>query len=408
MVTPLLNRRQLLAPAVGAALAAPALALAARPADLRSFGAKGDGRTDDAAAVLAALRSGRPVDGAGRTYAVFGSLRPGPAFRGLSNCVLRQLDPSGRNRTLFLEQSRSFQLSGLAVQRASRGDDDFTQRDMMENAGVWLQDCADFDLERVQVSGGGVGTGLVINQCRRFTASDLQVSAIRYRRRQRPDDDILQGMWINRCSDFDMVRPRVTDLGGQDALGFSRDNNRAIALGGSRRFRIQDLEVSDCGQGLDVTGSEGNREFVILRGRARSCWTWGFKFANSAQLGCVTDAAAQDCGLGGFVVSGRSELTDPHPQAIEIIDCRAVDCGRPELPNTTFGFGVLRARPDPDYPRRVRFVRCEAADLRARAGMKWGFFNEISAEGEDRNLAQDCTSFGASVAPFFGFGRRHS
>ena len=119
-------------------------------------------------------------------------------------------------------------------------------------------------------------------------------------------------------------------------------------------------------------------------------------------------AAAQDCGLGGFVVSGRSELSDPHPQAIEILDCRAVDCGRPELPNTTFGFGVLRARPDPDYPRRVRFVRCEASDLRARAGMKWGFFNEIAAEGEDRNLVEDCTAFGASVAPFYGFGRRHS
>lgn len=408
MPTTRVNRRQLILPAVAGVLAAPALARAARPAGLTSFGARGDGRTDDTAAVLRALRSGRPVDGAGRTYAVSGSLRPGPGFRGLSGCVLRQLDPSGRERTLFVEGAGGFRLSGVRVLRASRGDDGFTQRDMMENAGIWLQDCSDFDLGGVQVSGGGVGTGLVINQCRAFTAADLQVSQIRYRRRERPADDILQGIWINRCSDFDVVRPRVFDLGGQDALGFSRDNNRAIAVGGSRRFRIQDLDVADCGQGLDVTGSEGNREFVILRGRARRCWTWGFKLANSAQVACVTDAAAQDCGLGGFVVSGRSELADPPPGAIAVLGCRAVDCGRPGGPETTFGFGVLRARPDPDYPRRVRFVRCEASDLRAQAGMKWGFFNEIPAEGEDRNLAEACSAFGATVAPFHGFGRRHS
>ena len=402
------SRRGLIVPFAALIVAGaiePATARAVRRGalDPRTLGARGDGHSDDTAALTRALASGRPVDGGGRTYGVSGWLRAGPRFRGLANCTLRQLEPTDRNRTLYIAGARDFRLANVAVMRNGRNDDGFVQRDMMDNAGVWLQDCSGFELDRVRISGGGVGTGLVMFQCSGFTASDCNVSHIIYRRRERPRDDFLQGMWINRCRDFELVRPVVSDLGGVDGQGSSRDNNRAIALGGCSRFRIRELNVSSCGQGLDLTGTEGNRDFMIVGGHAADCFTWGFKFANSAQMGKVTGALAERCGLGGFVVSGRSEMVEPPPQQIDIQGCRAFDCGDPARDNTKFGFGVLRSRPDPDYPRRVRFIDCVAADRRPRRGMKWGFFNEIQAPAAERNTVTRCTVAGATEAPFYGF-----
>ena len=397
-----IDRRSLLL-AVASAAAAPRLAFATARS-LASFGAHGDGR-DDSAALARALASGVPLDGGGRTYGVSGPLTAGPRFRGLANCTLRQLARTDRLRTLEIREANGFALAGVGVIRGGQDDEALIQRDMQMNAGIWIEDSASFNLDRVRVSGGGIGTGLVIVQSKAFQVTDARVTGIRYRLRARPRDDMLQGIWINRSSGFELIRPVVSDLGGQDQQGFSRDNNRAIALSGCSGFKVTDLQVSQCGQGLDVTGSEGDHDFKIVGGHAADCATWGFKLANSAQRARVSGALAERCGLGGFVVSGRSELSDPKPQDIEIADCRAIDCGSPGIDRTMFGFGVLQTRPDTEYPRRVRFVRCVAIDRRRPPGMKWGFFNEIPAPPGERNALQDCTSSGALLSDSQGFGR---
>ena len=397
-----IDRRSLLL-ALASAAAAPRLGFAAGRS-LASFGARGDGR-DDTAGLARALASGVPLDGGGRTYGVSGPLIAGPGFQGLANCTLRQLAPIDHLRTLQVRGAAGFALSGVEVIRGAQDDEALIQRDMQSNAGIWIEDSSGFHLDRVRVSGGGIGTGLVIVQSKAFQVTDARVSGIHYRLRTRPRDDMLQGIWINRSSGFQLIRPVVGDLGGEDQQGFSRDNNRAIALSGCSGFRVADLQVSQCGQGLDVTGSEGDHDFQIVGGHAADCATWGFKLANSAQRARVSGALAERCGLGGFVVSGRSELSDPKPQEIEIADCRAVDCGTPGVDRTMFGFGVLMARPDTDYPRRVRFVRCAAIDRRRPPGMKWGFFNEIPAPVGERNTLQDCTSMGALLSDNRGFGR---
>jgi hypothetical protein len=68
-----------------------------------------------------------------------------------------------------------------------------------------------------------------------------------------------------------------------------------------------------------------------------------------------------------------------------------------------FGFGVLKARPDPDYPRKVHFIRCAAIDRRSPPGMKWGFLNDIPAPRGERNTVQDCTVQGAARSDYRGF-----
>ena len=360
--------------------------------------------SDDSAALVKAFSSGRPVDGEGLTYGVVGSLRIGAMFKGASNCVLRQFAGSERGRVLSIENASGFNFSNVRLLRSNGDDNAFVESDVGEQGGFWFLRCSQFKMSRVVATGGGVGTSLTLSDCSVFSIEDPKVSSIRYHRHQRPRDDILHGIWLNRCRQFELVRPWVTDLGGVDDQGFSRDNNRAIAVSGCQAFRITDLTVSDCGQGLDVTGSDGNHDFQIVRGHAANCWTWGFKFANSAQHVRVSGAIAEACGLGGFVVSGRSELSDPPPEDIEFLECQALDCGRLDIPQSTFGFGVLHARPDSVYPQNVRFVRCAAVDRRPKKGMKWGFLNEINAPPPGANVVMNCTVRGASVSEFRGFG----
>ncbi len=167
---------------------------------------------------------------------------------------------------------------------------------------------------------------------------------------------------------------------------------------------MSDLQVSQCGQGLDVTGSEGDHDFQVIGGHAADCATWGFKLANSAERARVSGALAERCGLGGFVASGPSESFNPLPVDLEFADCRAVDCGMPGVDRTMFGFGILKAGTHPDYPRRVRFVRCTAVDRRRPSGMKWGFFNEIPASAGEPNTVQGCSVSGAAISDYEGFG----
>ncbi len=399
-----IDRRSLLL-TLAATAAAPRLALGRSGRSLLSFGARGDGISDDTAAIARAVASGVSVDGGGRTYGISGPLSAGPAFRGLSNCTLRQLARIDRLRTLEIRGASGFAMADVQVIRGGQNDEVLIQRDMQSNAGLWIEDCSAFHLDRVRVRGGGIGTGLVIASCRGFQVADAQVSGIRYQLKARPRDDMLQGIWINRCSGFELIRPVAGDLGGQDEQGFSRDNNRAIAISGSSIFRVRDPQVSQCGQGLDVTGSEGDHDFQIVGGHASDCATWGFKLANSAQRVRVSGALAERCGLGGFVASGPSEGTDPLPVDLEFADCRAIDCGTPKVDRTMFGFGVLRSSTHPDYPRRVRFLRCTAIDRRRPAGMKWGFFNEIPETPGELNTVEGCSVSGPRISDYEGFGR---
>jgi hypothetical protein len=425
------DRRQFL---VSVAVLASSRALGSDVVELRSFGAAGDGKTDDTAALNAAFNSGRPLSGSGRSYALRGNLTAPPGFVSLADCTLVQTGPQGRvQRTLVLDGLTSFKLRNVNVVRAAdRGEAlDATMQELSAEAderhvqaktdtrfigaevrvlqarlnthcGIWINGCSKFSLESVKVSGGGVGSGIVVAGSQDFQATDVSAAGIIYRLERRPNDDVVQGLWFNNCKNFTLTRPAAHNLGGRDDQGQTQRWTRALVFGGCDAFRVEQPTVSLCDQGLDMTGSAGNRDFAIVGGRASSCLAWGFKFAGSNQRGTLQNVVADDCGLGGFVFSGRIRPESPIPRDMTFTDCVASNCGNGAPQTRTFGFGLLATRLERQYPSGAQFIRCRAEDRRPTPAMRFGFFSTVEPAPSDSNKLQMCSVAGATIANIQG------
>ncbi|MBB5040140.1 right-handed parallel beta-helix repeat-containing protein [Prosthecobacter dejongeii] len=207
---------------------------------LRSMGVKGDGVTDDRAALEAALRqsAGQPVDGEGLTYAVHGSVHVRVAVN-LSNATLLQTmgrvdttkfirstqntttptvvpaealtqmvngvpllrydgvatyaeDPlvTGSDleairamlniRTLFIygteKQPVSVKLNRVKILRGNH-----PEAGMHSNsAGLYLVDAAPISLKEIEITGDGKGAGLYLNRCAKVRMDKLSIHDIHW------------------------------------------------------------------------------------------------------------------------------------------------------------------------------------------------------------------------------------
>jgi hypothetical protein len=373
----------------------------------REFGARGDGHVDDAAALHRAFNSGSIVDGQNQTYAVAGNVECGAQFRGLANARLIQLRPGGddHRRTVQIQGATNFTIENVQFDRGGNGSE-ITQKAFASTAGgVFLVRCTNFQLHDVQAFGGGIGSGLAFIDCSHFTLTNLQVHNLWYRLQKHPDDDAIQGMFFARCSDFTLQGSGASDIGGTDGVTNTNHNNRGIAITGCSDFRLIGPQVTRVGQGIDISGSLGNRNFSVTQGVATNCHSWGFKFANSAIDGDVSGTVARRCGLGGFVVSGPHSAGTPKSQSIKISDCQAEDV-LGTMAGGSFGFGILgKNASDPTYPRDVLFLRCAARTQPSVGRMEYGFWNEIPARltGNRPNRAVDCIATGWRRAAVSGF-----
>ena len=410
---PFARRRDVLAFGAGAAAAAFAGRPRSARADQRTVGlAKaselglvGDGRTDVAAALARAVNSGMTVDGQGQTFAVKGEVEAGAAFKGLVNANLIQLDPTGsRRRTLVVTGASDFVIENVSVVRGGDGGEPRDKAAIDAAGGVYIVRCRDFAIRGLGVGGGGIGSGVAILSSEGFSADDLTARDIRYRLDAHQNNDAIQGVWIAASSRFKLRNARVSDIGGVDKAWAVSDNNRGVAISGSQDFELSDVEVRRVGQGVDLTGSEGNSRFSIVRSTVEDCYSWGFKFANSAAVGRVEDAVARRCGTGGFVVSGPTQPKNPRPRDIVFARCLAEDTlGNFPRWKRSFGFGVTRT--PLGAPRGVVFEDCVARADRLHCCMTTGFYNEAPAEmteGEPNRVIR-CRVEGPIETPFVGF-----
>jgi hypothetical protein len=404
----MLRRRELLLGALGAGVVGTlagqvvrAPAREQRSVDPLSFGARGDGKSDDLAALKKAFAyangAGLPVDGGDRLFAVRGNLTISGANRPWIGALrLKQLDPGSGRKTLHFDKCEGIRIGSLQIDVGSAR----ALGDMTSSGGLWIDGGSNHDVRNVEVFGHGKNSLIVI-----WGTSSSVFDALTARDAVFDDpkagDDVVQGIWMNLNRDAMLRNATVSNLTGNASYVGQKLRNlrtRGITLGGNVRVSVVDAQVRNVEQGIDLTGSEGNRQCTVIGGRTTDCGSVGVKLANSA-VGCrVEGHVAERIGMYAFLASGPAEAgLRFKTQDCDFIRCTAIDAGynRISYPNPS-GFQVRRGDHDLDFPKGIRFIECVAIDRQAAKTMKFGFYSDVptSASGGKPNELVNCRSEG--------------
>lgn len=259
--------------------------------NLRSFGAIGDGKSDDSAAIIKAFAAGGGfcLDGESRRYSVRGSMRAATDLC-LRNATLVQTEPpldsrpyvrascplvtdaaaevdcgdpamtpeadlpflqSLATRTLFIrpEEGRprlKVQLSNVTIDRGSNP----TAGSRSDAAGIWIDGADRIDLDGVEVTGMGRGFGLMIADSRNVRIRNLKVHDLTWAPYP-PDlakislERLKQGGWNNAT-----VREYRPSRAGGRGAGFVgvrvQEQLSCVFLTRVEHVQIDDLTIKNC------------------------------------------------------------------------------------------------------------------------------------------------------------------
>jgi hypothetical protein len=406
----MLGRREFLVSAFGAAAgASSARSVVSGPSlqavDPQSYGAVGDGSSNDLDALEKALtfasKTGLPVAGGDALFAIRGSLRISQA-RGLwiQSLRIQQLAPANGVSTLHFDKCEGLRIDRLQVDVGNAPK----VGDMNSTFGLWIDGGSSHAIRNIEVSGQGKNSLIAIWATSKSVYENLTARDAHFDDPQ-ADDDVMQGIWLYRNTDCMLRNAVASDLTGNASyvgVPFANLRTRGIVLGGNALIRIVNPTVHNVDQGIDLTGSDGNRDCVISGGRSTDCGSVGVKLANSAVRCTVISHVAQRCGMYGYMASGPAEANLPFKtRDCEFVDCTSIDAGynRISFPDPS-GFIVRHGDYDFDYPKRIRFIRCRAIDQQYAKTMKYGFFTDVieRSSSSPENVLIDCISQGHARA----------
>jgi hypothetical protein len=281
---------------------------------------------------------------------------------------------------------------------------------MNDSGGLWIDGGSGHRSPQCRCSGHGKNSLFAVWNTRDSLYANVHVHDVAFDDR-RAGDDVVQGMWLSGNVNCTFQAPVAADMTGNASFrgkAFPNLRTRGIALGGNRGCTVIDALVQNVDQGIDFTGSDGNVDCSVVRGRAFQCTSVGLKFANSAVNCRAAGFTAERCGAQGYLISGPSGIL-PHSTAdIELSDCIALDTGYNHLPTGTAGFMIQAGAGATGalvyYPRGVRLIRCSAIDSQAEKTMEYGYYSNVvgrSGSGPP-NLMTDCRSSGHKVAARHG------
>ena len=357
-----------------------------------SLGAAGTGTANDSVYILEALNSGKIVDLGGRSFGVMGTIEPtGSLFRGIRNGELIQLAPTTSEcKTLNIVGASNFFIENFKINRG--GSAGYTVGTLGANAdwaGLRLLSCSKFTIKNSFAYNGGRGTGIAIFSCTDWDWIGGGAYEM-YWQEVNPSvpvivDDVAQGFWINNCQRFGLTNVWVYNVTsgapGNPATGVATaqiSRYTRNAFGGNSEFEVLGCRAINCDQGFDFTGSTGNFQFNVTACTASELGSVGFKCANSSYSANFTNCIAEAAGDRGFLVQGKSELSNPDPRDIVFNSCLAINTGSNLIWPTTAGFAVESGAVAVTFPRAVKFVNCKVIDTQGTPTTDFGFRTNIT------------------------------
>ena len=364
---------------------------------LRSFGAQARADVDDTEAMKRAFDSGCTLDGEGLTYRVHGELR-------MSQPELRAatfVDNGTGDIPLSLQlyDTDHIRLDSLTLDRGTNPE----VGEIGRARTLDIQRAQDVQLGNLTFYGHGRGTALSLIDVEQGSVDDVVIRDMGWR-----NDDFykeqLVGMWLQRTENVKIQRATIRNLYElrEDGSPFTQETD-GITFGNSTSFEVRDCFIQNVGEGIDITGSDGNTNFEVSGCVVMDAYAYGIKCSNSAYHGKIYDSEVYRAGYAGFVFEGPSEENLPVITSnILVYDCKAYDTGsNGQWPRSKrSGFLVQKNKYKQDYPRNIEVYHCLAVDRQDRKTMMYGFYNEIENAS---NRAQHNDSYGHTIEGEDGF-----
>jgi hypothetical protein len=306
---------------------------AANPFD---FGALGDGTTDDAAALLAALESGDEIDGLGKTYALSAQINP-TSLVGLRNARLKWVSTSAmtvQQYLLRIEELNNwfidnvwFDLGTVAdtgqYDDSSRGGLSVGVQTAHEGLGYF---CTQVALKNLRCTGSGNGTAFDVRYCDRLQVSDLMVYQRRVAYGSGPPNDDQDGLGISYCNNFTVDRVMVYDCLSQFNGNYTNYRGRGVVVQGATNGEFNLIHVDSVSQGIDLSGAGGNRNLILSNSQFNECFEWGVKIVHGIRDLTVTNVRSKGFGDAGFVfVTDPSTTGEAATSYVHLSNCHALD-----------------------------------------------------------------------------------
>lgn len=337
-------------------------------------------------------------DGNNETYGISGELvLPDGAL--VKNATFIQLSPETAQKTIKKQGGWIVGIQNITI---DRGTNKYSGTNT-NSAAIYLENCRITSfLEDIEIYGHGKGVGLYLLDI--FNPPEIKniyVHDMRFASETLPQYEQLCGIWLNQCSNITLLDPKIYNLGSDIPGQNSFIQTDAITVSGGYNINIIRPDINSCGEGIDFTGSLGNRQISIIGGTVKNCDSFGIKLANSVRQALVYRVIVENCGLAGFVISGPSEANLPLPQNIDLVHCKAINIGSNGnwASYLVSGFCILSTQYNPSYPQNVQFHLCTAEDTQLVKTMKYGFRNETNNAS---NLLRNCSSIGYTTASTLG------
>lgn len=343
-------------------------------------------------------------DAQGATFTIAGDFVP-PDGSTLLNLNLVQLDQTSSRRTLKKTSGYGLRLRNVTIDRGP----DKTLGSMSDSAGVWVSGVADVDIDGLEITGNGPGSGIRLIGLTEMAVRNVWAHDMAFACPTNPGSEQIVNVWIENCSKSRVISGIRTDrtyahIGSDTPRCFQNDG---ITVSGCSDLVISDISGSDIGEGIDITGGIGNKRIVVHGVNYLRPDSFGIKLANSAQGCVITGFVVTEPGFSGAVISGPSVAGLPDIQDNMIANGIIFDPGNQYWgatnPGSIMGACILNnSSIKPSWPQRNTFDNILCIETRSGSSrrMQYSFRNENN--NTTNVLTNSCRSIGHIVGRALG------